>query len=212
MRSCWLIPIAGLAACAVPEPRGELVGDYAIAGELTDNSCGSEALPARSPLKFNVQLRIDKGEGLWIRDMPPPQSGRLDDDGAFSFRTQSIYDVPAAGKGMLESSIKTDPAAAADPTAYDNFDLKTPPPCRLTITETIGGKLTRDQRAQADAGAGDTSSASDKGEADLTADNKIEISAAAGSNCGRVMAAAGGPFLALPCSAQYQLRGDLVEE
>lgn len=212
MRTAWLIPLVGLSACVVPEPRGDLVGAYAIAGELTENTCGNDALPARSPLKFNVELRIDKDEALWIRDMPPQQSGRLDDYGEFSFRVESIYDVPASAVSSLESSIKTDPAAAADPSAYDDFDRQAAPPCRLTITETIGGKLVRDQRVQADAGASDPISAAKSGESDLTADNTIEIRAAAGSNCGRVMATAGGPFLALPCSAQYELRGDLVEK
>jgi hypothetical protein len=40
----------------------------------------------------------------------------------------------------------------------------------------------------------------------------IEVSVMPGSDCKKSLAANGGPFLALPCVAEYQLTGTLLEQ
>jgi hypothetical protein len=163
-------------------------------------------------LKFNVEVRRDRGEGLWIRDMPPPHSGRLDADGGFSFRLESIYDVPAGPRAGPDLESSADPVTAADPSAIDTRDRQVAAPCRLTIIESIDGKLLRDARAGSDAGMQEPTDASVEDPSDLMADNEIAIRPAAASNCARVMVDAGGPFEALPCSAHYALSGVLIAQ
>jgi hypothetical protein len=46
---------------------------------------------------------------------------------------------------------------------------------------------------------------------DLTAYDRIEVSATPESDCSGSLAALGGPFLALPCSARYDLEGKLQD-
>lgn len=195
-----------LAACAMPEPPGELVGDYHIEGALTENECGDEALPAADPLSFDVQIRRDGKAGYWLQGMPPARPGQIGGDGFFSFELRQIYDVPTNGAAVDEPYTSSDPEELADPERFDKLDAARNGACRLTITETVEGSVLRDSEEL---------DAEDDGEdrgPDLVGDNVIAISKEAGSQCERVMREAGGPFEQLPCKAHYDLTGQLLGE
>jgi hypothetical protein len=187
----------------LPKARGELVGAYQVEGELTDNSCGKQALPAPAHLSFHVELRNDKGEGLWVRDAPPPFSGSLDDKGYFSFDTSNSYMV--AGNNVQEPAdqiIQAAPEQLTDPELFDRLDQQANKNCGLAVDQSVHGRVLRDVTGTTD--GADTSSGDD-----LTADNDIEIRSTSGSDCSRVLAAQGGPFDQLPCKAHYALTGEL---
>src|SRR6476646_5957698 len=97
------------------ELPGEHVGAYSVSGELTENSCGSAAIPAVDPLQFEVELRDDQGTGLWLRGAPPARQGKLEGDGAFRFRLESTYSVPGMAPEPVETLIYTDIEKLADP-------------------------------------------------------------------------------------------------
>jgi hypothetical protein len=211
--AAWSIRV--LCACQVPDPPGDLVGAYHIDGELTDNTCGSDALPAADPLTFDVEIRKDKqGHGLWVRDTPPPRVGSLHSDGSFDFSVESAYDVPMTTSTATDTMFQQDPdpAKAADPEAIDRSETQAMQPCRLLVDETIHGTMLRVESAT-DAGTNaDASTNADAGTgSDLTGENQIAIRAQAGSTCNRVLASQGGPFLALPCQAHYKLTGTLAD-
>jgi hypothetical protein len=194
----------------MPEPPGELVGAYQIEGALTENTCGSRALPAIDPLSFAVEIREQDRQGLWLRDTPPARPGRLDEDGSFEFTFESRYPVTTTTESRLESLIEADAEKLADPAAYEDLDSMQSTPCLLLVDERVSGRLLRDSRPAQD---GDPEGARDAGadeEDDLVGENSIDIRAAGGTDCDLVLEAQGGPFLELPCRAHYQLSGELL--
>ena len=205
------VALAGTAACAMPsELPGERVGAYSLEGELTENSCGSQAVPAMDPLRFNAELRQDdQGQGVWLRGKPPGQPGKLEADGRFRFQLESTFDVRTKPPEKVETLIYEDIERLADPDTYDNLDQPAGKPCRLVIAERIEGRALRVHRA--DAGSSYTTDGGvEPGTADLVAENEIQIRALAG-DCNVVLAQLGGPFLALPCRVHYDLEGELIE-
>jgi hypothetical protein len=202
------------------EAPGTLIGAYHIEGALTENSCGSDALPAADPLTFDVQIRKDKqGGGLWLRGMPPARPGRLGEDGSFSFEAESAFDAkPANGAEPIESVYEQDPGELTDPELVERLQMQAMQSCRLLITETIDGHMLRMAEiadASADSGVAEPKASDDDDEDsgdDLVGVNEISIRAQPGSNCGLVLATMGGPFLALPCRAHYDLTGTLASK
>jgi hypothetical protein len=206
--------MALVSACAMPEPPGELVGAYRIEGTLLENTCGSTAVPAADPLRFDVELRSDGDTGLWVR-VPPPRSGRLDDDGAFRFELQSSFATRSEPNEPAETLTEMQIEALADPDGYQRLDQPAAQRCRLLVTELIHGTVLHDGRNddgatpfrdEPDAPADDADD-----EVDLVGENEISIRAAPGTDCSLVLEAQGGPFLALPCRIDYALEGQLIE-
>ena len=199
----------------MPEPPGELVGAYHIEGALLENSCGSAAVPAADPLRFDVEIRDDDGTGLWVR-VPPPRSGRFDDDGEFRFEVQSTYAASAEPNEPAETLTEMDIEALANPTTYERLDQAPAQRCRLTVSEVIRGTVLHDSRGDED-GPGlppepedETGDESDD-EVDLVGENEISIRAVPGTDCSPALEEQGGPFLALPCRVSYELQGELLE-
>jgi hypothetical protein len=200
------------------ELPGELVGAYRINGALTENSCGSAALPAADPLSFSVEIRKQGQSGLWLAAAPPAHPGSLSDDGAFSFQRQSTYDVGGRARQPVELLTEMDIDRLADPEAAQQLGENATAPCRLTITERIDGTVLRESQGRADAGdrAHDTSASAGReeprdSEVDLVADNEIGVVVVAGSDCRASLKANGGPFEQLPCAVRYELEGELIE-
>lgn len=195
------LALVALIGCQMPELPGEEVGSYAISGELMENSCGREALPAADPLEFQAQLRRENGVGYWVVQ-PPATAGRLDEDGAFSFRRDSVTDLeePAQARVEQPEDYFVNPDEADRPSDE--------PLCRLRIEEEIRGRVLRVSAMDALLGDADAGGA----EYDLEGENTIEIRAMSGSDCGRVVASGGGPFAQLPCQVRYEITGTLVEE
>jgi hypothetical protein len=198
-----------LCACKAPEPPGDLVGAYHITGALTDNSCGSAALPAASTLSFDVQIRESEGSAYWVQNAPPARSGELDADGSFTFELQSTYQVGGAmPMDPVEALIEMDPSKLANPQVYDQLDAPPTLPCQLTVAEHVRGRLNRTQSADGGGAAGADDAGTGAAD-DLQADNDIDLHAASG-DCSALLATQGGPFQALPCTAHYDLTGTLT--
>lgn len=197
-------------ACTKNEPPGELVGAYHVQGELLDNGCGKDALPAMDQLSFDVELRQDDaGRGIWVQKMPPAHFGKLDDQGRFRFEMENSYPLDLSKAAAAQDGQLTyDPEQLVDPEYYDRLDRQSMQTCALVVTERISGTILRDARQglreSADAGAA-------MKDVDLDANNEIAIHAAAGSHCEAVLSTFGGPFTALPCAAHYDLTGMLAQ-
>jgi len=195
------------------ELPGELVGAYRINGALIENTCGSSAVPAADPLRFNVEIRKQDGSGLWLVTSPPGHLGSLADDGDFSFQSQATYDVGAQARRPVELLVEMDIERLADPEAAQQQGEDRTQPCRLGVTERIAGTLLRDNLADEDGGS-DTSVAEDDderpdGSADLIGENEIAIRVASG-DCRASLDDNGGPFERLPCEVRYELEGELI--
>ncbi|MGD8859366.1 MAG: hypothetical protein PVI30_05090 [Myxococcales bacterium] len=217
MRARVLLPslLLTIGGCAMPPPPGELVGEYAVDGALMENTCGSDAVPAVDPLRFQVQLRDDEGVGLWLMS-PPAREGTLEGDGSFRFELERVYPVEREpGQRVDPELLTTDPEAYVDEVSLERFDPASnasDPGCALRVVEQIEGAINR-RRSEDEGGAVIARRAdADDGIADMVADNRIEIRVASGARCGFVLAEAGGPFERLPCSLRYDLEGELLDD
>jgi hypothetical protein len=201
----------GLSACAMPgELPGELVGAYRINGALMENSCGSAALPAADPLRFDVEIRSQDQSGLWLVSSPPGHPGSLAANGEFSFTRESTYDVGGQVRQPTELLIEMDIERLADPAVAQELGEDRTRPCRLNVRERISGRLLRDSIADADGGARERSVVDDDElDADLIAENEIAVRVASG-DCSASLDENGGPFERLPCQVRYDLEGELI--
>jgi hypothetical protein len=205
-----------LLGCNAGKSTGSLVGDYDVRGVLAENSCGQTALPTVNPLDYAVELREDNGIGYWIPDKQTQNTGSLDSSGAFSFSVSQTaqYGAPATTSTTSQTATSSQPGQNAQQNLQPNdftslqpdFDLKQPAPCVLTSRETIIGVVHR--RDAADGGA--VIELPDAGsDDDLSGDDTIEITPAAGADCTAALSLSGGTYLALPCLAHYVLHGTL---
>lgn len=173
---------AALGGCELDLP-GESRGTFAVEGTLEENGCGAEAVPARDPLRFPVELREDDGRALWRRAQQPLVEGTIEDDGSYRFEARVRLDV-----------LEADPAQGQAACVLVQQEVLT--------ARVIGGGVSGDAGA-----GGDASAVQDGGEARLEGTQVIDMKPAAGSDCSPVLAASGGPFLELPCTLAYTLDG-----
>ncbi|MDH5675150.1 MAG: hypothetical protein OEZ06_23695 [Myxococcales bacterium] len=199
--------LASLGGCMGERP-GELVGRYRIDGELLENTCGSSALPAVSPLHFEVEVRDDEGAGIWYLN-PPGQRGLLDESGSFEFVRESRYTVGSGLRDPNETLLEMGPERFADPELGQAYDpANSTRSCQMVVAERIEGRLHRALLAGQDAGL--EAPPRDAEASDLTAKNSIEVRAASPGECDFVLEDEGGPFQQLPCAAEYTLSGMLL--
>lgn len=203
---CFATVLAVLALAQVgcmkkQEPKGELLGAYAISGVLLENSCGQAALPTQNPLDFVAEIRNASGVITWQLDKQPAYAGVLRAGGEYRFVSES--QIP-----MGEQVSRT----ANEPTDFlslePDFDIKRAN-CTLLMKESIFGTLHR--MRELDGGVLDADAGAAEG-ADLAGDNTIEVEQAAGSDCSALLASQGGAFLTLPCAARYSLEGTLLPD
>jgi hypothetical protein len=178
---------------------GDLIGVYSITGSLIDNTCGQTALPAENPLRFDVEIRQKDSVGYWQIDKRAAQPGELEDDGSFSFRNEQTALVGSTR--TVRNDLEPQDFNGLDP----DFDLKTTT-CVMKTSELIEGTLARSLLDSLDGGMSDAS-----GDMDLSGDNTIKIEPTSNSDCSAALAALGGTFANLPCSAHYKLKGELLE-
>jgi hypothetical protein len=206
-RACtWLassLSIAALVgACNESTPSGVLVGFYSIQGVLTENSCGQAALPAESPLKFDVQIREDGGIGYWLQSKQSASTGSLNARGEFRFSVSQTKVLSTGQMSQLQPNNFI--------TLMPDPDLQQPRTCAVTISETVSGSLHRRDAADGGVVIDLTADAGALGDADdLSAEHVIDVAPSAGSDCNMALMAFGGNYLALPCDARYALRGTL---
>jgi hypothetical protein len=189
-----------LGACAQGTTSGTLVGDYVVRGVLVQNGCGADALPTPSPLDYNLEIREDTGVGYWAPSKQTQITGSLNAQGQFSFSVSqsTVLSQTQAGQNLQPNNFMTQ---------QPDFDLQTKT-CAVTSVHTITGSLRR--RNAADGGGVAQLGPADAGtEADLTADDVVDVSPSAGSDCNSSLMALGGTYLSLPCTVHYVLTGTL---
>ncbi|MDB4985638.1 MAG: hypothetical protein JWN04_816 [Myxococcaceae bacterium] len=168
-----------LSAAACSDPPGDLIGAYGITMQLESNSCGPAALPLPDGYRYTAELRADGQHGYWRVPKAPPLTGTYD-AGIFAFGTTESLELGNADAGTLG--------------------------CTLVRDEELRGQV--GLASGSDAGLSDASDAGDGGvdDAPLHATHNISFSA---NPAGRCAGSRGplGPFLVLPCSANYQLVG-----
>jgi hypothetical protein len=203
MRASKLVPmllaLAGVACQA--KPPGDLVGQYAISASLMKNSCGDAALPVADALEYRVQLRRDGRLAYWMIASPPGSQG-VYAGGDVSFEREERFML-----GDEEQPVDTE-LAELDPIAlygYDPYDPTAEPDdaesfCTLIVRESIEATVLLEDGDDAD-----------DDELALEGTNTIAMSATGDSDCRRVLKSAGGPFERLPCAAEYEISGTLLE-
>jgi hypothetical protein len=199
-----LLPAAVLsgAACQMPEPPGELVGNYAITASLLDNTCGQDALPLAESLAYRAQLRRDGATAFWLIGAPPANQGVMNGRGEIRFEREERFTVSDDAQPVDPVLAELDPIALY---GYDPFDPTAEPedeeaPCTLIVRESIEAMVLVDVDIDSEAA-----------EAALQGTNTIAMSPTRDSECNRVLTTAGGPFEEMPCAATYDLSGQLIE-
>jgi hypothetical protein len=194
-----LLVLAGSACQA--KPPGDLVGQYAVTAELMDNTCGDAALPLAEVLEYRVELRRDGRTAYWMIGSPPGNQG-VYLRGDVSFERQEHFMVDDASEPVDPELSELDPITLY---GYDPFDPTAEPDdgetfCTLIVRESIDATVLLEDGSDADDDA-----------LALRGTNTIEMSATRDSDCRRVLETAGGPFERLPCAADYQLNGTLLD-
>jgi hypothetical protein len=194
-----LLAIAGSACQA--KPPGDLVGEYVITAELMENTCGDAALPLADQLEYRVEVRRDGRTAYWMIGSPPGNQG-VYSGGDVSFERQEHFMVDDESGPVDPELSELDPIALygydpSDPTAEPD-DAETF--CTLIVRESIDATVLLEDGS----GADDDALA-------LEGVNVIEMSATRDSECNRVLERAGGPFERLPCAAEYEINGRLLQ-
>jgi hypothetical protein len=195
-----LLALAG-NACQMPEPPGDLVGEYAITASLMENTCGDAALPVAEVLEYRVELRRDGRTAYWMIGSPPGNQG-VYSSGDVSFERQEHFMVDDESEPVSPELAELDPIALY---GYDPYDPTAEPDdgetfCTLIVRESIDATVLLEDGTDAEDDA-----------LALEGTNTIEMSATRDSECHRVLETAGGPFEQLPCAAEYQIAGTLLD-
>jgi hypothetical protein len=197
------------AGCAKQSASGELVGAYAVRGQLTDNTCGQAALPSKNLLSYTVELRNDNGAATWLAQKQSSASGSLGSGGEFHFETQQEQDMGTTvqvRQNLQPGDLLT---TSADPDLVKRH-------CILITDDALSGVVNKRLPSLLDGSVGNTlvtDAGSDAGatstSADLTGDETVQIMVATGADCTAALAVQGGPYTILPCGLHYKLEGTL---
>lgn len=203
-----LFPLLALAfGCLPTEVPGETAGTFEIVGALQENSCGSTALPANDPLLFAAEVRVDGSQAFWRRPDEASLPGTvIDGEYRFTFRQQLPVLAPDPTTGYVGCALiqeETIQAVIDDSLMFDD----------------AGAPLDQEDAEMRDAGADADEDAGEDGDAgepmpvsaSFEGTDVVVLAPAPGSNCVPLLAVAGGPFLELPCSVEYTLRGSVSD-
>jgi hypothetical protein len=96
--SFFILP--GLTACTNGHEPGEPLGTFSVVAELSSSTCGSGALGAADPWKFEIKLARFERELFW-RNGREDITGSLEADGVtFRFDTRVEAEAVPAQKGV----------------------------------------------------------------------------------------------------------------
>jgi hypothetical protein len=156
---------------------------------MVEQSCGS-AVPAPDPLELTFDLRSEPpGRAYYLRRNGPLFAG-VEKDGEYQFKVSQSWTV-------------------IEPDRFRGY-----PGCSVTQQDVFSFEVdTVDAGMEGDAGVGDSSDADAGGDPalmTLSGSQTTDIVPLTGSDCTPAVAAAGGPFLALPCRVEYVLTGSGV--
>ncbi|MEM9071589.1 MAG: hypothetical protein AAGE52_23985 [Myxococcota bacterium] len=204
-----------------PDPLGELHGSFTITGTLDENECAG-AVPALSPISFDVELRRLEQTAVWRRSGAPVTYGTID-DGEWEISTtvvQTVFDPdPITGHPgcsftqqeivvLREGDAEADAGNAADATVADAA-VADAAVADAAVDAAVADAAV-DAAAVADAGLPtNDAGAPDGGVVLRPMDGEmiIRFTPTTGSDCSSTLAAFGGPFPMLPCSVRYELAG-----
>jgi len=200
VRALVLIAALAVGACTPAYP-GEPVGSFSVTGRLDRNTCGPEALPARNPLTFLVEIRERDGEAFWRLADRPVVSGVVTDDDTYEFVAHANVGLiaPEPDLGVAGCSLVQLETVEVSVETVEQDDEADPEVADAGAPVSDAGDPAADADADADAGA--------MVEMALTGTNSIQLTPTAGSDCTAATVSAGGPFLALPCRVDYTLTG-----
>ncbi len=191
------------------EPPGQAIGTFNAVGFMVEQSCGA-AIPAPDPLDLDFELRSEfNGRAYWRR-LGGSMFAGVEKNGEYIFQVSQSWMViePDRFRGFVGCSVTQRDVFTF---AVETVELG---------TETDGGV---EDGGVADGGVEDggavDAGTDEESEADagpepilftLTGSQTTEITPLTGSDCTPAVAALGGPFLALPCRAEYVLSGEGV--
>lgn len=186
----WMLLAPGLLAAACwnqgEEPPGEPVGEFEATGLMVEQSCGG-AIPADDPLDLAFELRVEAGgRAFWRRQGGSTFAGIQDGD-EYTFTVSQSWMViePDRRRNYVGCSV----------TQRDTFSFVVG---QLDSTEEE--QTEQEEESGADAGATPALLT-------LSGSQTTEIIPLSGADCTPAVAAAGGPFLSLPCRVEYVLTG-----
>jgi hypothetical protein len=187
MRRLCIVALLALALGASecePAPPAERVATLEVTASLEYNHCGDQAVPADPTLAFAAEVLRDGTRAIWRRPGGSDLEG-IYDDGTYVFvtHTQQVLIEPAPAWG--EPGCTVDEVQATE--------------MQITVEEGEEG---------ADAGAPEPDAGVPDVPATMTGLLEIRLTPVADSYCVPMLAVAGGPFHALPCSLRYRLEGE----
>jgi hypothetical protein len=172
--------VLGASECEPASP-GEVVASLEVTATLEYNHCGDQAVPAEPTLEFGAEILRDGERATWRRPGAPPLEG-IYDDGTYVFVTH-------AQQVLIEP----------DPTWGD-------PGCIVDEVQATEMQISVEEGA--DAGAPEPDAGLPDVPATMTGLLEIRLTPVPDSYCVPMLAVAGGPFHALPCSLRYRLEGE----
>lgn len=185
-----------LGASGGCEPRvhpGQTLGTFQVVGSLDANGCGA-AVPALDPIAFEVEVRDDRGRGIWVRGDGPIQTGVQLPDGAYRFRTGATVPVISAQPGYRGCNLQQ----------VEMIEVHVTPTTSIALAGEDGG-------LQPDAGTADADAGADGGvperAMELSGISEIQYTPTSTSDCSPLPVVNGGPWAALPCTLRYTLFG-----
>jgi hypothetical protein len=183
MRYLLLGGILLTAACwsQGEEPPGEPVGAFEATGLMVEQSCGA-AIPAADPLDLSFDLRAEAGGRAYWRRPGGPMFAGVYKDSEYTFTVSQSWTViePDRFRGFVGCSV----------TQRDTFTFV------VEEVDTTEG----DDEVGVDGGV-------EPALLGLSGSQTTEITPLSGADCTPAVAAAGGPFLSLPCRVEYVLTG-----
>ena len=186
MRFVLLVVLLPVVACwdRGEEPPGEAVGSFEATGLMVEQSCGS-AIPAPDPLDLTFDLRAEDGGRAYWRRQGGQMFAGIHTDGEYTFTVSQSWMViePDRFRGYVGCSV----------TQRDIFTF---------VVDEVEAE-SEEPELGADAGA--VPSLLTLSGAQIT-----EIDPLSGADCTPAVAAAGGPFLSMPCRVEYVLTGSGV--
>jgi hypothetical protein len=214
--------VPGVLTACEPAYPGEALGTYTLVATLERHGCGGAAVPVRDRLSYEVELRADRGVGYWRRPGEPLVSG-LCDGRSFSFGASVLVPVlaPDPDTGYPGCTLEQRQTIAGTVVPVVAADGGGVPGADAAPTGGAGTDGDAGPGGASDGGTNDGArsdgAATDGGTTDggaptlVEATDEIVFAPAPGSDCTPLLAAAGGPWTALPCTIRYRIVGTAAQ-
>lgn len=207
-------------ACRPQALPGTSAGSFTVTESIRANACAPGFAP-RDTFQYVAELRLQDQVAYWHTEGSPVVSGSFSPtDGHFHFSVQTTvtgYAGDDAGMpGCVFTQTETIDGTLSTVSIADSGVAGDDAGSADAGTESADGGMdagasdasqTSDASTSSDASVTDGSVPTDAGPTyrSLTGTDTIVIGIASGSDCRAALAANGGPFPALPCTATYDI-------